>query len=82
VDRHRRGRHRRPGVVDGEAIVGGGYDISASTSNAASAANRVGEGDFIVYGGGTKQAVTMYYVIGGIVVAILAGFGLWLWLKK
>jgi len=24
----------------------------------------------------------MYYVIGGIVVAILAGFGLWLWLKK
>lgn len=53
-----------------------GYDISASVSESLTSASRAGEGDFIVYGGGAKQSLTMYYVAG--VVALV---GLFLWLR-
>ncbi len=50
----------------------GGYDISQSTSNAATAGSRAGEGSFNVYGSGNKANTTwlLALVAGGILLVV------------
>lgn len=74
-----RPRHEQRIDLLTRCAVGGGYDISASTSTSASAGSRAGEGDFTVYGPNRNPPWVMPVIIAGLA---LAAFFLWRWLKK